>query len=199
MNKYLALDCEMGGLGLDTSLLSVGLVVADEGFNVVETREYLVKPDDGIYRVTGTGLGVNKINIAEHDLKAKPYKEAKSELYEFLKQSTDNGKIKLEPIGKQMVGDIAHIQDKLISRASWEGFVSYRHTDISAIANLYSALRVLPKESYSLRELADHYGISTIGLHNSLCDAMISLRVYEAMVGDIKCVIEKRSGKANSI
>lgn len=63
MNKYLALDCEMGGLGLDTSLLSVGLVVADENFKVVSTKEFLVKPDDGIYRVTGTGLGVNKIDL----------------------------------------------------------------------------------------------------------------------------------------
>ncbi len=176
----------MGGFGLNTSLLSVGLVVADKDFNVVETREYLVKPDDGIYHVTGTGLGVNKINIAEHDKVAISYREAKRQLYSFLLGVTDNSKIKLEPIGKQMVGDIAHIQDKLISRASWEEFISYRHTDISAIANLYSTLGLLPKESYSLSELADYYGISTIGLHSALHDAMISLNVYKAMVAHIR-------------
>lgn len=190
MNKYLSIDTETGGLGLDTSLLTLGLIVADEDFNITQTINLAIKPDDGIYRVCGKALEVNKIDLAKHDLAAYTYKDSGTTLYKLLSSWTENGKTKLEPIGKQMSGDIAQIHDKLMSRNTWENFVSYRHTDISAVANFMMSLKILPQMKGSLSDLANHYKISTEGLHDSLADAKMTLAIYKAMVEHMKVCLE---------
>lgn len=44
--KYLFLDTETGGLGLDKSLLTLYMEVTDEKFNSVGFFDLLLKPDD---------------------------------------------------------------------------------------------------------------------------------------------------------
>jgi DNA polymerase III epsilon subunit-like protein len=186
--KYIAIDTETGGLGIDKSLLTLGLVFADENLNEVTSSYFEIKPNDGIYRVTGKALEINGINLVEHDKVAMTEKFVGSELYRLLHIHSNGGKNKLIPIGKQMDGDIAQIFDKLIKRDTWEQSVSYRKIDISGIMNFMQHLKLLPdfKGKGSLSDLTEHYGISNSGLHNALEDARMTLRVYQAMVKQLE-------------
>jgi len=96
---FLALDTETGGIGPDKSLLTLYAVALDDNLNPVAFSgddfkvaggilelDLKLKPDDGIYRVTGEALGINGINLSEHDKEAIPCKKAGTLLYEFLER-----------------------------------------------------------------------------------------------------------------
>lgn len=87
MSKYLALDCETGGLE-GTSLLSLYCGVYDESFNLLNELELFLRPKDHIYYVTAEGLGINKIDLVEHEKKAIPYAEGGTLLYNFLRTNS---------------------------------------------------------------------------------------------------------------
>lgn len=73
---YIVLDNEMGGTTFDYSLLTSYLVVLDKDLNPIDDLYLYVKPDDGIYRVCGQAMNVNRIDLKVHDTRAVPYKEA---------------------------------------------------------------------------------------------------------------------------
>jgi DNA polymerase III epsilon subunit-like protein len=85
MSKYLALDCETGGLE-GTSLLSLYCGVYDESFTLLDELELFLRPKDHIYHVTAEGLGINKIDLVEHEKKAIPYAEGGTLLYDFIEK-----------------------------------------------------------------------------------------------------------------
>jgi hypothetical protein len=69
--KFLALDCETGGIGLDKSLLTTYLAVYSfhrkEMEFVIEDELYLyTKPNDGIYSYTAEALSINKIDLIQY-------------------------------------------------------------------------------------------------------------------------------------
>lgn len=159
--KYLFLDTETGGLGLDKSLLTLYMEVTDEKFNSVGFFDLLLKPDDEVYRVTGGGMSVNGINLAEHDKNPSTitYKKAGQELYLFLKWQKEEGS-HLIPVGHGVDGDIRHIQDKLVSRSTWESFCSHRYLDTSSICKYLQLCGKLDENlSGSLESLKDHLGL----------------------------------------
>lgn len=86
MATYLFMDCEMGGSELKYSLLAAYFSITDDKFNIIDNLYLQVKPDDGVYIVSGQGMQINKINLAIHDDVAIPYKKAKPLLYDFLKE-----------------------------------------------------------------------------------------------------------------
>jgi hypothetical protein len=89
MNKYIALDCEAGGIPARSSLLQLYLCVLDEYFNFVDGLLLNLKPNDGMYHLTAEGMNVNKINFVLHDKEAMTYKQGGTELYNFLKKNTN--------------------------------------------------------------------------------------------------------------
>jgi DNA polymerase III epsilon subunit-like protein len=91
MSKYLALDCETGGFE-GTSLLSLYCGVYDESFTLLDELELFLRPKDHIYHVTAEALGINKINLIEHETKAIPYNEGGTKLYDFLNKNSMNVK-----------------------------------------------------------------------------------------------------------
>lgn len=185
MTKYLSIDAEMGGRDLNFSLLTVGLVVLDNLFTVCDTLELFLKPDDGIYTVSGQGMSVNHINIAEHDAVAMPYKTAKPILFEFLRKSTDNGKCRLVPLGHGVKGDISHVQSRLISEGSWHQFCSYHYIDTSVVLQFLRSCGKLPFDTDgSVESLARHFNIEvkSDSLHNALYDAQLTAAIYKQMV-----------------
>lgn len=186
MNKYLSLDCEMGGIGSDKSLLSLGLVLLDENLQEVDTRHYKIKPNDGVYRVTAGGLAVNKIDIVEHDKVAQTYDSTNTLLRHTLYEWTSAKTAKLIPIGKQVDGDLAQIWDKLLSRDAWEQFVSYRKIEVSSIMLFLQQLGLLPEFKGSLTDCISYYGIPDSGLHDALEDARMTATVYKAMLNTVK-------------
>lgn len=191
--KYLALDCEMGGIGLQYSLLTACFDLLDKDLNKVDRLYLQVKPDDGEYVLSARGMEVNGIDIVEHDKVAIPYKDAKSVLYAFLNQegarTIEN---KLIVIGHQAHGDVAQICDKVISNNSWNNFCAYRVIDTAGIAQflILAGLLILSEENQgaSLAALARHYGVKEqpkVG-HNAGDDVDITVGVLMGMLRDVK-------------
>jgi len=185
--KYISLDTETGGLGLDVSLLSLGLVLADDDLNEVKHEHILIKPNNDVYKVTGKALEINGINLITHDLAAVTEKVAGSYLYDVLKDWSDNGKEKLIVIGKQVDGDINHIWNKLMSRNTWENFVSYQKIDVSGTYWTMRTIGAFPAElKGSLKDIALHYNLDITDLHDALGDARLTLKVYKEILKEIK-------------
>lgn len=151
-NKYLFVDTETGGIGLDKSLLSLYATIVyqdDKVWTLGPELSLNVKPDDGIYKVEAGGLDVNKINLVEHDKVAITYRDAGRELYSFLDLWYRGGVSGWEkqfyvPVGHGLSGDLQQIWDKLIRRPTWESMCTYRFTDTSAICKYLQCANKIP-------------------------------------------------------
>jgi hypothetical protein len=190
--KFLLLDGEYGGvksrgvLSHDYSILELALTVTDINLDVYETLVLKIKPDDDKYIVSADGLAANKINIVQHNKVAVTQGKAKELLHNFLKKHSDNGHVKLVPLGKGIVGDVRYILDqKLISEHYWREFVSDQIIDFGGIIMLLKLLGVYPqtikkstgKMSNSLEALAEDLHISTSKLHEAQGDVDLYILV----------------------
>jgi hypothetical protein len=194
MMKYLHLDCEMGGRELKYSLLTAYFMVTDDKFKVLGDLYLEVKPDDGDYVVSGQGMGVNKINLQEHDKVAIPYKEAKPLLYNFLRKHSAgivNGAaspnwmpIRLTPVGHGVKGDISHVILRLISEGSWEQFCTYHYIDTSVVLQYLRAIGKMPMDTEgSVTALAKYFDIEVGGEdHDCRVDTFKTLGVFREFV-----------------
>jgi len=179
---YLIVDTETGGIGLDKSLLSVGLIFADDQFNVISKAEYLVKPNDSVYVVEPRAMEINGIDLIKHDKVAKKYKDTGNSLYASLFLFGDGGKNKLVVVGKNVHFDLTHIWDKLISRATWEGFCSYQLLDLSSVWKFLEITGKVPKlQSTSLGAIADHLGVEKGEAHTALGDCVTTLNCMKEL------------------
>jgi DNA polymerase III epsilon subunit-like protein len=186
--SYIILDTETGGIGLDKSLLTAYFMVCDNDFVVKDELYLRVKPDDGVYRVTGEAMAINKIDLPRHDKISITYKEAGTVLYKFLQKNyTDDQKEKLIPVGHGMSGDLDHIFDKLVRRSTWETFVSYRRLDTSVTVQFLKSCGVFPDSvSGSLESLCEHFYISNGSLHDARVDAVNTKEVLIKLMNIIK-------------
>lgn len=183
---YMPLDNETGGLADDVSLLSTYLEVVDEQFNVVDSLELYTKPNDGIYKVEAGGLEVNKINLVEHDKIAITYSEAGQKLFNFLKKNSQDGKIKLIPLGKNVQFDVLGLQRTLLQKKNMEKFVSYRQLDITAIAMGLQIKGKLPADmSLSLGSLAQYFNVYNLvqgNAHEAKYDTRVTVLVFQKLL-----------------
>lgn len=181
--SYLVFDTETGGIGLDKSLLTLYFQVTDDNFTPIGELSLAVKPDDGIYHVTGEAMGINKINLIEHDKIAIPYKKGGTALYDFLKSNFKGKENHFVPIGHNMSGDLAHIWDKLLGRTTWESFVSYRLFDTSSVCQYLKTQKKIPATvSGSLESLITYFGLPKGEHHNAKYDALSTLEVLKKML-----------------
>jgi DNA polymerase III alpha subunit (gram-positive type) len=181
---YLPFDTETGGLGNDVSLLELYMDVLDESFNLLDSIHLFTKPNDDVYRVTAGGLYVNKINLVDHDKKAKAYSQAGQELVQFLKQNSQNGKYKLIPLGKNIAFDIRKVTDNLLGEKTWGQYVSYRNIDITTLARCLQIKAKLPFDmSISLDTLRDFFKIEIPGAaHTADYDTRITVLVFKELL-----------------
>ena len=176
--RYISIDTETGGIGLDKSLLSVAMLVADKDFNIVDSLELFVIPDDGVFRVSPDGLKINKIDLTRDDF--IPYKKAGTVVYDFIKRNSLEGRDKLNVVGKQVNGDLNHIWDKLISRNTWEQFVSYRIIELTGIARYLQIAGKIPADvKGGMDSLLEYFGHSNDGAHDATFDANSNLVVLK--------------------
>ena len=183
---YLFLDNEMGGLERDKySLLTVYLLATDDKFNVIGDLYLYLKPEDGIYRVCGEAMNVNRIDLKVHDTKAITYKEGGTKFYNWLKDLTDNGKNKFTVVGHGVYGDVEWIIWHLMSRGSWETFTSYRKLDTQAVCQFLKACGLFPETvSGSLISIAQYFGITVDenACHDAKYDTELTYKVFMALV-----------------
>jgi DNA polymerase III alpha subunit (gram-positive type) len=185
MNLYLPMDNETGGLPDEVSLLSTYLEVVDDKFNVIDSLELYVKPNDGIYKVEAEGLFINKINLVEHDKIAITYSEAGQKLFQFLKKNSRDGEIKLIPVGKNVQFDVGGLQRNLLGKKTMDRFVSYRLLDITAIALGLQIKGKLPPMSLSLGSLAKYFNVyNQISgqAHEAKYDTKVTMLVFAKLL-----------------
>lgn len=180
---YITLDTETGGIGTDYSLLTAFFLVTDENFQTLSELDLKVKPDDGIYKVCGDAMNVNRIDLKVHDRLAITYKEAGTKLYKWLQSITEDGKIKANIVGHNVGGDRDKICQCLISRGSWEKFTSYRLRDTQSAAGFLIDCGILKDISGSLESLAKYFGVevSENDLHNAKTDTIVTMEVYRSL------------------
>lgn len=183
MNKFISLDVETGGIGKDKSLLTAYFMVMDEAGNKVTDLDLRIKPEDKIYHVTAEALSINKINLVSHDAEAITDREAGSRLYEFLRLVSQDGKQKLIPVGHNVKFDIDFIWEKLLSRPSWEHFVSYRVIDTASIGQFLQLAGLIPPEvSGSLGSLAKEFQVVNPAAHTGEGDVLTTVGILKGML-----------------
>ncbi len=184
MWRFLAFDCETGGLEPDRSLLTAYFIAYDENFNTLGDLDLKIKPDnDEPYIVDAGGLGVNKIDLVEHDKIAIPMKEAKRQLYDFLSAHKPEGKGKLIPVGQNINFDIGYLQQHVLSKKVWDNFVSYHPIDTAGIATVMKLLGLIPRsEKTRLTNLADIFNIPFTNAHDAKADTIVTVKVLRAML-----------------
>ncbi len=190
---YIALDCEMGGIDLKYSLLTAYFVILTDDLQPRSELYLRLKPDDGDYIVCGEALGVNKINLVEHDKVAVPYHEGRSQIGKWLRDTLGApGKDRLRALGHNVGGDIRFVWQYLYSREKWENYVSYRQLDTATICQFLKDNCKLPKDvaspgglSGSLMSLVRYFGIpyDESTLHDAKVDTLLTVEVYKKMLG----------------
>lgn len=183
VEKFLTIDCETGGIPKETSLLTSFYGVYDLAGNMLDSLYLYTKPNDGVYKVEAGGLAVNKIDLIQHDKVATTYSDAGNELRRFLLKNSDNGKIKLTPVGKNVPFDIERINSNILGAKTWNMYVSYRVVEVTSIAILAQQLSLIPKDmSLSLGSLIEFLGIKVEGCaHEAKYDAIATMLTYFAI------------------
>ena len=177
------MDCEMGGRDLKYSLLTAYFMVTDADFKGLGELYLRVKPDDGDYIVSGQGMSVNKIDLAEHDKIAIPYKQAKPLLFDFLKKHGSSNRV--TPVGHGVKGDIEFVWKYLISTGSWEQFCTYHYLDTSVALQFLRACGKMPEDQDgSVSALAEYFGIDTskMNLHDAKVDTQLTALVLKNLI-----------------
>lgn len=189
-SHYIILDIETGGIGLDKSLLTAYFLVTDINFSTISDLYLYLKPNDGVYNITGESLGINKINLQEHDKVAISYQQGGTTLYQFLSTYTNKGKIKVIPVGHGLAFDLLHIWDKLISRNTWNMFVSYRTLDTSVSLQFLKASGLFPDDiTGSLESLVNFFKIKTDkenGFHDAKFDTIMTKECLIKLIEHVK-------------
>lgn len=180
--RYIAFDVETGGLGNDVSLLTAYFCILNNKLEIINELDLSLKPDDSIYKVTAEGLLVNNINIVELEKKAITYKEAKSLLFNFLKNNYRDEKF--IPIGQNIIFDVLFIKNTIISSGSWDQFVSNKPLDTMYIARfLKETGKYDDVKSISLSNLVEYFDISVPGNpHEAKYDTLASIEVLKRML-----------------
>jgi len=187
-------DGEMGGIGIDKSLLTMYFMIIDECKSKVDELYLYLKPKDGIYKVEARALEINHINLIDHDKIAITYDEGGTLLYNFINKHSNNGAIKLIPLGHGCSGDLDHIFDKLLRRPNWEKFISYRRLDTQVVVQFLKETGHIPDTvSGGLDSLVEYFGIKIDGpLHDSKTDTLATYEVFK----QLKNIVPKFSGGA---
>jgi len=162
---YLPFDTETGGVKEESTLLTAHFAICDAKFNIVDELDLTVRPNGRVgevaYNITARALEINHIDLIKHDAVAKTFSEAGGELREFIWKHSNNGKIKLIPVGKNIAFDVKKVNDQLLGAPAWNQFVSYRMYDITSMVFMVKRKGLLPADApESLEELAKYFGLN---------------------------------------
>jgi DNA polymerase III epsilon subunit-like protein len=177
MRELLFLDTETGGLDpADNSLLTIGLVCWKDG-EVVDAAEVAVKHD--VYRVTAGALGVNKINLVEHDAKAVPTSEALAWTGHFIGKNFEVAPV--VAVGHNVSFDMNFIL-QLAPRAVIETMISHRRLDTAGILRYLHCAGVLEKDVSSFAAALEYFGLRAAVEHSALTDALDTAALFNKLL-----------------
>lgn len=181
--KYLFLDTESGGLSSECSLLELCLMVTDNGFNIIETLDLQLIPDNRIIVAEPEGLSVTNIDLRTWGDSAVTYKVAKTQIYNFLQRHSMGGR--LVPVGHGVQGDINLILKNLISKGSWDQFCQAVSIDTCMLAKVLQSLSIIEPSGLSLSTLCSYFGIELVGYHRAMVDTIATRLLYLKLIRGI--------------
>jgi DNA polymerase III alpha subunit (gram-positive type) len=183
-NRYIALDVETGGIGIDKSLLTAYFEVLDGHLNTLDSLNLQIRSD--VYKVTAEALSINKIDLVLHDQQADSKSIAGNKLLKLIQNHSENGKIKLIPIGHGVAFDLHFIWEHLLGRKTFEAYTSYRKLDTAVIAQFLKLSGSLDEDvSGSLTSLVTHYDINVPcdkQAHDAKWDTRATIEVLKAQL-----------------
>lgn len=190
MDKYLAHDAETGGVvpAVHTLLTHYsGIFTLESGkFTLRAELDLKIKPENKNYVVTAEALGVNKINLIEHDKTAMKIEEASEKLYYFLKEHSDDGRARLIRMGHNEPFDKDYVIHNLLRPEIWGKFTDYGGVaDSSTFARFLKMKGKLPWNArFNLRQLAEFLGVpfDPNELHTAKGDVHLMVRCVEKML-----------------
>jgi len=186
-HPYLFLDTETGGLDPGQhSLLSIGLVVGDEGV-VRHSLEILIKHEP--YVVSAGGMAVNRIDLVQHDKVALGPAEALAVLDVFTQQYFPCVKEPILLVGHNVSFDRDFLGAFLAGLGRpLEPRFSHRLIDTHSIASALRDAGKLDGESLSSSALFRRFGIEIPEekRHTALGDALGTFELYWKLVGLMK-------------
>lgn len=184
-NRLLFLDTETGGRNPHKhSLLSIGVVVWDYEEGVLYTNEFYIRSDS--YVVTVEAERINHFDEKEHRSKAIPAEQVIAELTEI--KDTFFADFTAIPLaGHNVAFDVQFIK-QLYSKCnrSYEKSFSHRTVDTYSIIKFLSDCQLLPNTVNSSASAFKHFGISVLGRHTALGDAIATMQLYEKLLSTIK-------------
>ena len=191
MERYIAFDCETGGLSTNCSLLTAYFVILEADLTtVVGELDLKIKPNVGEqYVVSAEALGINKINLVEHEKTAITLNQAKTEFYNFLTKNNMDDKIKYIPVGHNVSFDIGFLKEKLLTAGNWNKLVSYRQMDTGVVGQFLKMTGNMHKDvSGSLGSMCEYFGVPLTDAHNARADTIATVKVLRKM----KKIMEKQ-------
>lgn len=183
--RYLILDTESGSCHSTSTLLTAYFMVTDDNFKVLGDLYLQLKPEPNEhYIVNAQGLGVNGINLVEHDKVSITCKQAKTLLYDFLKK---HGSIdRLVPVGHATKGDIKRICDNLISEGSWAQFCTYHFIDTSVVLQFLRVCGKMPMDTDgSVESLATYFANMDDNVNDKVVNLLLDGNLHDARI-DVK-------------
>ncbi len=181
-HPYLFLDTETGGLDVEKhSLLSIGLVVGDDGV-VRDSLEILIRHEP--YVVSAGGMAVNRIDLVQHDKAALDPEAALDALEAFCQRHFPEE----DPI--TLVGHNVTFDRNFLAvffarhHRPLEPRISHRIIDTHSIAAALRDAGRLPIENLSSSALFLHFGIviPEEKRHTALGDALGTFELYWKLV-----------------
>lgn len=180
--KYIATDIETGGIDDKVSLLTAYFIILNSNLDELATLSLALKPNNGApYVLEAEGMGVNKINIVEHDKVAVSMSEGGRQFREFIKDWSNDGEIKLIPLGQNVPFDIRKLNMELLNKKESDKYISYRVLDTAVIHQFLQQLGLMPANvSGSLSSLIEYFEIKLPGNpHEAEYDTRAAVEVYK--------------------
>jgi DNA polymerase III alpha subunit (gram-positive type) len=180
MTHYFCVDTETGGLSSSNSLLTLYGLVIDESFNVVNQVDLCLKPNSGQYVIEAPALGINNINLVEHDKRAIDYKKGKETLYKLLYLYKP-----LHLIGHNVAFDVKFMKRHLFEgrRTELDTLFSRHIHDTKNNATFLKTCGRIPKDvGVSLVQQLKFFfpDLDLEGHHNAEWDAKMTFKLFMA-------------------
>lgn len=186
---YLATDVETGGIGSDVSLLTAYLAVLDENFEIIGELDLAIKPDNKIYHVTAEALRINKINLIAHDAADTTVSPGKAGelMREFLIKHSNNGALKLIPLGHNVAFDMDNLYRNVLNKKEAQNYVSYRTLDTGSTGRFLITVGLIPDTvSGSLGSYVKHFGVKEREAHTARGDVEMTVDLMKEMIALVK-------------
>jgi DNA polymerase III epsilon subunit-like protein len=197
MTKLLVIDTETGGIDPDRySILSIGLVVWEDGMLKAELEVLIAEPD---FVVTPRALEINRIDLVSHSKKAVAPTAAMVAIENFLNQHFQDERAQGEKIvlaGHNVSFDIAFFRRLCrLASADFDALFSHRVLDTASILRFLALAGQIPENTAASSNAFAHFKIpfKELERHTALGDAKATGLLLSALIEQVTNAPSPRS------